>query len=147
MQMKDFVEIRIIGAVRELLSGRVNELLSEMECPVPLIEFSEYKTGRVVVPVISLACCERLEKERILRLDTYSLTITFSFSETLESELFCYAYSGAVGRAFYDDPTLSGVVDRAVVIGMKYFLPKKAHCGESWGIVVSVRITVEGMYI
>jgi hypothetical protein len=45
----------------------------------------------------------------------------------------------------YEEPTLGGVVDRAVVTGKKYVAPKKKDCGESWSLVVTVRVTVEGM--
>ena len=143
--MKDLVEPRIIEAVRKLLCGRVNEMLGEMECPIPLIDFSDYRGGAVVVPVINLVSCERTEKERIIRLDAYSLTITFSLHEMPESELHCYAYSGAVSRAFYDDPTLGGVADKAEITGKKYIQPKKPNCGEGWELVISLRLTVEGM--
>jgi len=143
--MKDLVEPRIIGAVRKLLCSQVNEMLGEMEGPIPLIDFSDYKGGAVVVPVINLVSCERTEKERIIRLDAYSMTITFSLPEMPESELHCYAYSGAVTRAFYDSPTLGGVVDRAVITGKKYIQPKKPNCGEGWELVISLRLTVEGM--
>ena len=143
--MKDFIETRIITAVRKLLTGRVNELLGAMECPIPLIEFSDYKGGVVVCPTISLAGCEQTEKERIIRLDAYSLTITFSLPETSESELYCYAYSGAVGRAFNDDPALGGIVDRVYIIGKKYIQPKMPNCGQGWELIVSIRLTVEGI--
>ena len=143
--MTDFVETRIISAVRGLLTGRVNELLDEMECPVPLIEFSSYKGGTAVCPVISFSTCEQSEKERIIRLDAYSMTITFSLIDTPESELYCYAYSGAVGRAFFDNPTLGGIVDRAIISSKKYNAPKNPHCGEGWGLTVFLRVTVEGI--
>ena len=141
--MKELIEPRIISAIRKLLTGRANELLGEMECLIPLIDFSDYKGGDIVVPVINLSSCERTEKERIIRLDAYSLTINFSLPETQESELHCYAYSGAVGRALYDDPTLGGVADRAVITGKKYVQPKKPHCGEGWEVQISLRIMVE----
>jgi len=141
--MKELIEPRIISAIRKLLTGRVNDLLGEMEHTVPLIEFTEFAGGGVVVPVINLASGERTEKERIIRLDAYLLTITFSFSDMPVSELHCYAYSGVVGRAFYDDPTLGGVVDRAVITVKKYIEPKKVNCGEGWELIVSVRLTVE----
>ena len=143
--MKDFVETRLINAIKKLLAGRVNELLEGLEFTIPLIEFGEYEGKSVVAPVISLTACERTEKERIIRQDAYLLTITFSFSETPENELCCYAYSGAVSRAFYDDPTLGGIADRAVIMGKKYMEPKVKHCSEGWGLIVSVKITVEGM--
>jgi len=138
-----FIEETIMKAVKRLLSGRVNEILRDTEYSVPVIEFGEFAGGDVVVPVVSLSSCEQTEKERIIRLDAYSLTITISLPEMPESELYCYAFSGAVGRAFYDDPTLGGVVDRAVITGKKYVPPKKPHCGEGWELIVSVRVTVE----
>ena len=147
--MRDFIETKIMSAIRRLLMGQVNAMLGELEYQVPLIEFSEHRNDSVVVPIISLASCERTEKERIIRLDAYSLTITLSFPETwspsepLESELYCYAYAGAVSRAVYDDPTLGGVVDRAVITEKKYLQPKKPNCGEGWGVVINLRITIE----
>jgi hypothetical protein len=144
-----YIEEKIINAVKLLFSGKVNDILREMERTIPLIEFSGFQGGAVICPVISFSSCEQSEKERIIRLDVYSLTITLSIPETSspmetsESELYCYAYSGAIGRSFYDDPTLGGFVDRAVITGKKYVSPKKSNCGESWGLVISVRITVE----
>ena len=141
--MKDFVESRIIEAVRGLLTGRVNGILREAQFAIPYIEFGDNGCGYAVVPVISLSSCERTEKERIIQLEAYSLTVAFSVPESPESELYCYAYSGAVGRAVYDDPTLGGVADRAVITGKKYVSPQKPNCGEGWELIVSLRVTVE----
>jgi hypothetical protein len=141
--MTDFIEQRIIEAVKKLLTGCVNEILQDAQFPIPIVEFESNSSGFVSVPVIALSGCERTEKERIIRLDAYSLTLTFSFIEQVECELHCYAYSGAVSRAFYDDPTLGGIVDRAVITGKKYISPKKLHCGEGYALIVTVRVTVE----
>ena len=145
MTTNDFIEQRIITAVRGLLTGKVNEILQRWEFVLPVIEFGAISSHYVSAPEITLTGCERTEKERIIRLDTYSMTITFSFVENPESELHCYAYSGAVGRAFYDDPTLGGIADRAVITNKKYIPPKKPHNGEGWGLVITLRITVEEM--
>ena len=139
-----FIEHQITNAVRSLLTGRVNELLEKSEFVIPLIEFGDNECGSTVAPVITLSTCERTEKERIVRLDAYSMTITFTLHESLESELRCYAYAGAVGRAFYDNPTLDGVVNKAVICGKKYTQPKKPNCGDEWSLSISVRLTVEG---
>jgi len=141
--MKDFIEMRIIEAVRLLLAGRVNGILNDAEFVIPVIEFVDYCGGSVVTPVVMLSGCEQTEKERLLCLDAYSLTITFSLPETPESELSCYAYAGAVGKAVFDDPTLGGIADRVVITGKKFVSPKSAHCGDGWGLVISLRITVE----
>ena len=139
----DFIEQRIIEAVGKMLTGRVNEALSGVEFLVPVIEIGGRGNGFAVSPTISLSSCERTEKERIIRLDAYTLTISFELAETPETELLCYAYAGAVGRAVYDDPTLGGVVDRAVLTGKKYVPPKKPHCGEGWAVIITLRLTTE----
>ena len=143
--MKDFIEQRIIEAVRKLLTVEVNELLGEMYIPIPLIELSDNKGSDTVSPVISLLACEQSEKERIVKLEAYSVTITFEVPETKEAEMYCYAYAETVSRAFYDNPTLDGIVDRAVIIGKKYQAPKKPHCGENWGLIITLRLTIEGL--
>ena len=142
--MGDFIEARIISAVRGLLVGRVNKILGEMEFAVPAVELGEYLGGSVVVPVIVLSTCERSEKERIIRLDVYSLTIAFSVPESPESELYCYAYAAAVEKALGENMALDGTASRAVLIGKKYVAPKKPHCGDSWEVVLTLRVTVEG---
>jgi hypothetical protein len=93
----------------------VNEILREMEYPIPPIEFGSYSGGSAVVQALALSICERSEKERIIRLDAYSLTITFAVPESPDGELFCYAYAAAVDRALTEDPALGGVVERAVL--------------------------------
>jgi hypothetical protein len=91
-----FTEEKLLNSVRKLLAGRVNGLLEEMEYPIPPIEFGNYRGGSAVVPVISLTACERSEKERIIRLDAYTLTITFTVAEcvvlTLNLPFFRQAY-------------------------------------------------------
>jgi len=141
--MKDFIEQQIISAVRELLIGKLNLLLGDMKFQIPLVEFGNYNGG-VVVPVIALSSCEHSEKERIIRLDAYSLTITFNVPETEDSELFCYAYASAVCKVLALNPTLGGVADRATVCGKKYVPPKVANSGMGWQVVITLRITVEG---
>jgi len=141
--MKKFIETRIIEAIRKLLTGRVNEILRHEEFPTPVIEFGDFGCGYAVAPVVALASCERTEKERIIGIDAYSLTITFSLPESFEAESQCYAYAGAVCMALKENPTLGGVVDRAGVTGEKYTPPKKPHCGEGWGITITLRVTVE----
>jgi hypothetical protein len=140
-----FIEQQIIEAVRWLLTGRVNEVLENWQFLIPLFEISEFQGRSAVVPVIALALCERTEKERIIRQDAYSMTISFTLRETPESELYCYGYAAAVCKALGENPTLGGVVDRAVVTGKKYIPPKKAYGGEEWEVVITLRVTVEGI--
>jgi hypothetical protein len=152
-----FIEEILLNSVRSLLSGRVNELLAETEYPVPPIEFGqsgftglspEFRHSRnSTMPAISLSACERSEKERIVRLDAYTLTIAFAVPESPDGELFCYACADAVDRALREDPALGGAASRAVLTGKKYVPPKQSGTGEDWEVVLSLRITVEGVEI
>jgi hypothetical protein len=140
-----FIEEKILNSVKKLLLGRVNELLAETEYPIPPIEFGNYRGGSAVVPAIALSTCERTEKERIIRLDAYTLTITLNVPEYPDGERNCYAYTWVVDTALGDDPTLSGVVDQAVLAGKKYIPPKQSGTGGDWAVVLTIRIVVEGM--
>ena len=55
-----FIEEILLNSLKKLLSGRVNELLAEMEYPIPSIEFGRSLAGgSVVTPVLQLSTCER----------------------------------------------------------------------------------------
>jgi hypothetical protein len=77
--------------------------LAEEELPVPPVEFGCFGGGSVAVPVITLSTCERIEKERIIRLDAYTVTISFTLPESPDGELCCYAY--AVEKAIAENPS------------------------------------------
>ena len=141
--MKDFIEQQIIETVRGLLIGRVNEILQDWEFLIPAIEFGNIGGMYSVAPVVSLTACERTEKERLIRLDSYSLSIIFTLEEHEDGELYCYAYSAAFTKAIGEDVTLDGVADRVVITGKKYTPPKKLNCGEGWQLIISLRVTVE----
>jgi hypothetical protein len=138
------IEEILLNSVKKLLLGRVNELLRGMEYPIPPVEFGNYWGGSVIAPVISLSTCEQAEKERIIRLDAYTLTIAFTLPEHPEGERNAYAYAWAAATALGDDPTLGGAVDRAVLAGKKYVPPKQSGTGGEWTVVLSLRLTVEG---
>jgi hypothetical protein len=140
--MKDFVEQRIKDAVRKLLAGRVNEILEEAQYPIPPVEFGDYRGSSTVAPVIFLSTCERSEKERIIRLDVYTLTISFSLPETPGNEVCVYAYAAAVDRALGEDPALGSVADRAVLTGKNYVVPKTPQCGECWNVMLTLKVSV-----
>jgi hypothetical protein len=109
----------------------------ETECPIPPVEFGRSLTGAyAVTPVLELSTCEQTEKERIIRLDAYTLTVTLNVPEYPEgapfgspnsdaenqgfSAVYCYTYAWAVDTALGDDPTLGGAAGRAVLTGKKY---------------------------
>jgi hypothetical protein len=147
-----YIEETIINAVKALLSGRVNEILGETEDRIPPVEFGKdglgYSAGGNVCPEVTLTQGEREEKDRIVKVDGYTLGITIRADERPSSwadgERVCYAYAGAVGRALAEDPTLGGTVDRAVFMRKKYTPPKKPGCGDGWEVAMTVRVTVEG---
>ena len=140
-----YTEEAITGAVKKLLTGKVNDVLRSLEFKIPIIEFGIFRGDTVIAPVVSLSSCEQTEKERIIKQDTYSITITFPVLDTVESELFCFAYADAFNKSLGVDVTLGGVADRAVIINKKYVPPKKADCGMDWELIISLRITVESL--
>jgi hypothetical protein len=139
-----FIEENIMNSLKKLLTGRVNELLGETEYPIPPIEFGTYRGGSAVVPAITLSTCERSEKERIVRLDAYSLVIAFTVPEHPAGDRNCYAYAASVVTALGEDPTLGGAVDRTELAGKKYSPPKCAGTGADWGVTLTLRLTIEG---
>jgi hypothetical protein len=140
-----FIEEILLNSLKKLLFGQVNELLGETEYPIPPVEFDNYRGGSFTAPVIALSTCERSEKERIIRLDAYTLTITFTVPEWPGGERNCYAYAASVATALRENPTLGGIVDRAVLTGKKYVPPKQSGTGGDWEVVLTLRVTVEGM--
>jgi len=139
----EFIEQRIIAAVRGILTEQVNAIMGEWEFVVPIIEFGKISGTYAVSPEIVISGCEQTEKERIVKTDAYSLTITFTLQEHEDGELFCYAYASAFAKALNKDVSLGGVADRAVITNRKYIPPKKVHCGEGWGLILTLRITTE----
>jgi hypothetical protein len=140
-----FIEESIVDSVKKLLTGRGNELLGEMEFMIPPIEFAHKTTGGyyAVTPDVAVLGCERSEKERIIRLDAYTLTIIFTVPENPDGERNCYAYAGAVATALGENPTLGGVASRAVLTGKKYVPPKHSGTGGDWEAVLTLRLTVQ----
>jgi hypothetical protein len=145
--MSDFIEQQVIVAVKKLLTGRVNEIIESRQFFCPIIEFGSFASSTVVTPSVALAGCEQTEKERIIKLDAYLITINFNFDDSLDSELYCYSFSSAVEKALKEDVTLGGVADRATISGKKYTPPKNKGCGEGWALSLNLRVTVEGMNI
>jgi hypothetical protein len=138
-----FIEEIIINSLKSLLAGQVNELLEEAEFPIPPIEFGNYRGGSVISPVITLSTCERTEKERIIRLDAYTLTITFAVPETPAGERNCYAYASSVATVLRENPTLGGATSRAVLTGKKYTKPKQSGTGADWEVELKIHVLVE----
>jgi hypothetical protein len=144
--MEDFyIEEQLLNSVKMLLRGRVNELLGETEFHIPPIEFGQSGFTGSVTPVISLSPCERSEKEWIVQLDAYTLTVTFIAPEHQAGERNCYAYASSVAAALREDPTLSGAASRAELAGKKYSPPKQSGTGGEWELELKIHILVEEM--
>jgi hypothetical protein len=160
--MGTFIEETILNSVKMIFLGRVNELLGEVEFMIPPIEFGqsgytglpgEFRQGRnsmslplgghyAITPAVVLAECERSEKERVIRLDCFTVSVSFACCGEF-GERNCYAYAAAVDRALGEDPTLGGVASRAELAGKKYAPPKHPGTGEGWEVVLSLRVVVE----
>ena len=143
--MAFFVEQEILSALRSLLTGRVNEILAELEPPLPPVEMGAYRGEAAVVPAIALSTCERTEKDRIINMDAYSVSISFSVPDMPESDMRCYAYAAAVEKAIMEDPSLGGAASRAVLAEKRYRAPKTPHCGDHWELVLNLRVVAEGL--
>jgi hypothetical protein len=141
-----FIEEIISNSVKTLLTGRVNELLAEAEFLIPPIEFTHKSNGGyyAVTPELGISTCERSEKDRMVLLDAYQVTVTFAAHEPC-GERNCYAYAASVDRALREDPTLGGAADYALLVKKDYRGPKCSGMGEGWEAVLTLRVTVEGI--
>jgi hypothetical protein len=140
-----FIEEEIDGCFFRLLDEQVNYFLRELELAVPPLDVGGEPGRDAVCPDIYITECERTEKERIVRTDAYSVTITFPVPDGELADLRCYAYASAFEKALGFNPTLGDIANSAVMTGKKYIRPKKPGCGEEWKLVISVRVTVEAI--
>jgi hypothetical protein len=136
------IEFDILHAIQNLLTGAVNRFLEEQEYDTPLIELGGGAPDRVV-PEIRIVGGERSEKDRVIRLDVFSVTITLRVPEE-NGERSCYTYAAGIDRAISRDPTLGGVIDQAAMIKRSYQGPKVQHIGEGWEAVFTLWLTIEG---
>jgi hypothetical protein len=128
-----YIEESILKSLESLLIGRVNELFGDIPCAVPPFELGGVLPYSVN-SCVALTSCERSEKERIVLLDAYAVTLSFDVLEQDDTQL-CYAYTFAFEKALAEDCTLGGVVDRAVVIKKTY---------TDLRVDLTLRCTVEG---
>jgi hypothetical protein len=141
-----YIEETIINSLKSTLLGRVNELLGEAEFLIPPIEFTHKPNGGYysVTPELSISTGERSEKDRIVLLDAYKVTITFSMPEQY-GERNCYAYAASVDRALREDATLGGTADYALLVKKEYKAPKRPGTGEPWETTLTLRVSTEGI--
>ena len=127
-----FIEQKIIRAVQELLTGKVNEFLMKSQFTVPLIEFGDFSLYEYAVsPAIFLSACEQTEQEKII----------FTFHKTRQSELYFNAYSRAIRKAVNDNPALSDAAKSAEITESNYIPPETSCDSESWDLIVTLRVT------
>jgi hypothetical protein len=114
--------------------GRVNELLGDVPYAVPPFEIGGCLPYSVN-PIITIASCERTEKERIVLVDAYAVTVSFDVPERDDTRL-CYAYAAAIETALAEDCTLGGVVDRVLATKKTYI---------DFRVALALRVIVEGL--
>ena len=139
-----FIESAIIEAVKKLLTGPMNELFGTLDSFIPSIEFSKYSGSGVVIPKITINACEQTEKERLILLNAYSLSITFNLPDLPDGELYTFVYCCAADKVFRENPTLYGTVNRIALTRSDIIPPKLRSCGDDWRVVLTLRVTVEG---
>ncbi|GHU40836.1 hypothetical protein FACS1894190_08210 [Spirochaetia bacterium] len=135
------IEEQLIEMINEILTSTVNFYLSEMEEFVPLVELSSSgKLGSYgVCPQIELSEAARTDKDRIVRTDAYTMTITFVMnSQNNKRDVYCYA--AALESAINDDPTFGGVADRVAFVNRKY--KGMAESSGECQAVFTLRVTI-----
>jgi hypothetical protein len=96
-----FIEEEIEGCFLWLLDEPVNCFLQKMELNAPPLDVCD-KPGRgAVYPDVFLSECERTEKEQIIRIDAYSVSITFPVPDSEEADVYCFAYAAAFEKALW----------------------------------------------
>jgi hypothetical protein len=100
------IEEKSVDAVWDVLTRRVNFYLGEMDAVVPFLERdSAGKYGRFGVrPVVGLLDCESSEKERVLMVDAY--TVSVDIKAPVRD---CWFYTHALRCALREDLTLNGI--------------------------------------
>ena len=136
------IELKIIEALRKLLTGRVMEILLDFPQYTQFFDKGYFHDLQSISPTITVRICKRTEKERIIRLRTYIVNIFFELPDTPDSEFFSYLYSNSVFRALHENLTLDGSVFFAGGKSVDFKQPEKPGCGESWKIVITLNVSV-----
>jgi hypothetical protein len=133
-------EEMLLEMTAELLGGAVNFYLNELDEAVPQFEIDvRHKLGGYgVVPDIDISECELSDKERVIKLQAYTLKISFCVKGS-ENKRLLYVYAYAIEQAINDDVTFGGVADRVMLTHKKF----NQVNADTWEIVLSVRATIE----
>jgi hypothetical protein len=128
-------EEMLLEMTEELLSSAVNYYLNELDETVPLFEIEKKRSlgAYGVKPLIDITECELSEKERVIKLQAYTLTITFCV-KGFENKRLLYIYAYAIEKAIACDPTFCGVADRVALTHKKYSAEQ---------VVITLRATLE----
>jgi hypothetical protein len=132
-------EETLLEMTAELLTGAVNYYLSEFDVAVPQFETdSPRRLGAFGVrPEIEIAECELSDKERIIKLEAYTLKTSFQV-KGLDNKNHIYYYALAIQKAIDDDVTFGGVADRVTLTRKKY-----TQRDGMWDVVLTLRATLE----
>jgi hypothetical protein len=132
------IEEKILGGVWELLLTGVNGVLAGIDDDVPSV--GHPSAARPAVCAVELEAAERSEKERIARLDVYSVKVTF-----YGSVADCYRYAYALDEAVEADCTL-GALAESVCFEKKVY--KKTSGGiraDGCEAVFTLKIIIEAL--
>jgi hypothetical protein len=146
-------EEAILAAARELLAGEVNDILAHIEEE----EADEVRCPNLEVPSgfgappdrpghfdLSIAQAETEEKDRIVKVSRYALTISVEASGRFPA-IQCYRYAAAVERAVRENPTLGGVASYASVNRKTYAFPKVPEGGEPHRLTLTLTVCRESV--
>jgi hypothetical protein len=133
-------EEMLLEMTAALLGGAVNFYLGELDETVPQFEIDVRRPlgGYGVVPDIDISECELSDKERVIKLQAYTLKISFCVKGS-ENKKLLYVYAYAIEKAISDDFTFGGIADRIVLTHKKY---RQQDTG-TWDVVITLRATVE----
>lgn len=146
-------EEAILIAARALLTGEVNAILAHIEEE----EADEVRCPNLEVPSgfsapparpghydLSIAQAETEEKDRIVKVSRYALTVSVEASGRFPA-MQCYRYAAAVERALQENPTLGGVASYVSVTRKNYVFPKVPEGGEPHRLTLTVTVCREAV--
>ena len=138
------VEIELLERLEILFLGRVNELLYDEEARLaPFRDFSGVGLAShdKIRAGLNIDECEQTEKERLLKMCAWTITIDFKVRDDGERKRFYYGT--ALEQALFEDRTLGGLAASISLIKTKY-----SRLGiDSYEIIMTLRASAQQLYL